>query len=95
MGKSVAIIVVGLFVVVWGCRTMSGTTTEIEHLYRGETVTLTCRGGEPVEEEGFEEHAAQEACADEHSRQRGGARALLVLGALAVGYGTFEYRKKS
>jgi hypothetical protein len=74
---------------------MSGTTSEVEdHLYRGQTVTITCRDGEPVQEEGVQVETARAACQDERSDQRSGARTLLILGVLAVAYGTFELRKQ-
>lgn len=70
----------------------------------GETLTVICRGGDPVDEVGgYQKSEVSEGqarqvrarCQDEHSDQRGGARALLILGVIVVAYGAFEYRQVS
>lgn len=103
MGKAFALVVVGLFVIIWGCRTQSGPDAKVEHLVGTDTVTITCRGGEPVEEfggyqadaarESHQEELIREKCEAEQSSQQTSARVLLVIGLLTAGYGALELRK--
>lgn len=74
-------------------RSASGYDTEIEHLYGGETVTVTCSDGKPVEGPGIELQSAKEKCADENDSQSAGVRTFLLLAVLAAGWGIIELRK--
>lgn len=93
MGKPIAIIAAGMFVMFMGLRSISGYDTDVEQLYAGQTVTVTCRDGRPHAGEGLHMQTALEKCAEARSKQRGSVRIFFVIGAVLIGWGTIDLRK--
>ncbi|HEY8543487.1 MAG TPA: hypothetical protein VIL36_00505, partial [Acidimicrobiales bacterium] len=70
--KPLAIIAVGVFVLVYGVRSIGGTEGEAEHLHGGTFVTITCNAkGEATSGPGFLSPSADQACRRARDAQRG------------------------
>lgn len=93
MRKPIVVIAAGVFVLWMGIRSIAGYDADIEHLYAGQTVTVTCRDGKPYEGEGLHMHAALEKCAEARSKQQGAVRIFLGVGVVLIGWGTLDLRK--
>jgi len=92
--KPLAIIVVGVFVLVYGVRSVGGTAGEAEHLQGGVFVEITCAsGGQATGGPGFLSASADAACSRARDEQRGRAP-WWILGGLAItGFGVMRFRK--
>jgi len=92
--KSLGIIVLGVFAIVYGVRSVGGTEGDAEHLFGGQFVTVTCSAdGDATGGQGFLAVSADAACEEARDAQRGRAP-WWVLGGLAVtGFGVMRFRK--
>jgi hypothetical protein len=94
MTKALVILVIGLFCLYQGFRSLSGYEAETEHLYGGDFVTLTCDAdGQPISGGGWLSISADRACAAEAGDQRGHAKWFLLLGGVGVAYGYVGLRR--
>lgn len=93
MSRPTAILAAGMFVVFMGLRSLSGYETEIEHLYAGETVTVTCKDGKPYEGDGLNMPAARQKCAEARKKQRGSVPFYFGVGTALVSWGAFDLQK--
>lgn len=92
--KPLAIIAIGVFVLVYGVRSIGGTEGEAEHLHGGTFVTITCSSsGNATGGPGFLSPSADQACHRAHSAQRGRAPWWLGGGAAIAGVGVVQFRK--
>jgi hypothetical protein len=92
--KSLAIVLVGVFVVVYGVRSIGGSEGEAEHLHGGEFVTITCSaGGKATGGPGFLSPSANQACSRARSAQQGRAPWWVASGMAVTGFGVVRFRK--
>lgn len=92
--KPLAIIAVGMFVIVYGVRSIGGTEGEAEHLHGGAFVTITCSAdGKASSGPGFLSPSANQACRRARDDQRGRAPYWLGGGVLVTGVGVTRFRK--
>lgn len=93
LAKPIAILVVGVLILFMGLSAFSGRETQIEQLYAGRTVTVTCRDGKPYAGEGLHMQDAINKCAEERRQQRSTTRLLFIAGLGVVGWGAFALHK--
>jgi len=92
--KSLGIIVLGVFGVVYGVRSIGGTEGEAEHLHGGQFVSVTCSAaGEATGGQGFLAVSANAACEEARAVQRGRAPWWLLGGLAVTGFGVVRFRK--
>jgi hypothetical protein len=92
-GKNVVIILVGLFVVWMGLRSLVGYEHDTEHLHAGEFTEITCDGDDAVDGRGWLTPSADFACQESRDAQRGRAPWWIVLGLGVAAYGAFQVRR--
>jgi hypothetical protein len=92
--KPLAVIVIGVFVLVYGVRSIGGVEGQAKHLQGGVFVEITCSSsGHATGGPGFLSASADAACSRARDAQRGRAP-WWVLGGLAItGFGVIRFRK--
>ena len=92
--KPLAIIVVGVFVLVYGVRSVGGTEGEAKHLQGGVFVEITCSsGGHATGGPGFLSASADAACSRARDAQRGRAPWWILGGMAVTAVGVVSFRK--
>jgi hypothetical protein len=92
--RPLAVIVIGVFVLVYGVRSVGGTEGEAEHLHGGAFVTITCdAGGKATSGPGFLSPSADQACRRARDAQRGRAPWWIGGGAAVAGVGVVQFRR--
>jgi len=91
--KLLLILVLGLFVLWSGCRSLGGHEDTVQIDWAGEESTITCDSeGAPIDGPGFLTPQAEEACQAEVDDQRGRAPLWIVAGLALLVYGGFQTR---
>lgn len=92
--KPLAIIAVGVFVLVYGVRSIGGTDGSAEHLHAGTFVTIDCSSaGKATGGPGFLSPSANQACAKAKDAQRGRAPWWILGGIAVTAVGVVQFRK--
>jgi hypothetical protein len=92
-GKLVLILLLGMFALWSGCRSLNGHETDVEIDWAGQKTTITCDDqGKPIDGPGFLTPQAETACRTKHDDQRDRAPLWIVGGLLIIGYGVFQVR---
>lgn len=92
-GKLLLILLLGLFALWSGCRSLGGHEDTVEIDWAGDESTITCDSeGTPIDGPGFLTPQAEDACEAEVSDQRGRAPIWIVGGLAVLGYVGFQAR---
>lgn len=89
----VIIVLVGVLVVWFGVRSLTGYRFETEHLHAGQFQSITCDHEDAVAGAGSMSPSADFACQQERDDQRDRAPWWIAVGLVVTAYGVIDARK--